>query len=185
MVREDERRVASWYDTLSNSYNELYDNEQGPKHDLVLDFFKGRRLGTLVDVGSGPGTFLRRSVHLCDYSIGVDLSYKMLLLAKREKPSSADLVRATSSMLPFRTGSVDAVVSISSLSAGEELQRVVKEIERISTVDSVRAITVLEPQSKVKPVPNLRATSEKNISNREVLYFFGPSLDQQLGTNST
>lgn len=174
MVREKEKRIESWYDTLSDSYNELYDNEQGPKHDLVLDFFKGRRFRTLVDVGSGPGTFLRRSVHIYDYSVGVDLSSRMLLLAKREKPSCCDLVRATSSMLPIRTGSVDGIVSISSLSVGEELHRVVKELERISTRDSVKAITVLESPSTAKPLSILAATSQRNLSNREVLYFCPP-----------
>lgn len=174
--RDDERRVTLWYDTLSDSYDKLYIDEQRVKHDLALDFLKGTRFSTLVDIGSGTGTFLRRAVHVYDYAIGVDLSSKMLLLAKREKPSSADLVRATSSMLPFRTGSVDGAVSISMVSAGEEPHRVVAELERIGKRNSVKVITVLKSPGNVNSFRFPAATSQTSISNRETLYFFPPRL---------
>lgn len=128
----------------------------------------------MIDVGCGSGTFLRIAVHVYDYAVGVDVSSKMLLLAKREKPSSADLVRATSSMLPFRPGSVDGAVSISAILASEESQQVLAELESICTRDSVKVITVLEPPDSMNSFRIPEAASQTDISNRETLYLLAP-----------
>lgn len=185
MRRAEEKRVASWYDTLADSYHELYTEEQSAKHTLVLDFLKPTRFTTLLDVGCGSGTFLRRAVHLYDYAVGVDLSSNMLVLAKREKPSAADLVRATSSMLPFRPESIDGVVSISAVSASKDFQRVVSELERIGTRDSVKVITVLKPPNSKNPFRIPNPTSRTDISKIETLYLLNVPKMPQLVTEST
>lgn len=174
MGHDDEKRIATWYDTLSDSYDELYSKEQSAKHETVLEFLHGNRFKTLLDIGSGTGGFLRRAEHIYDYGVGIDLSQKMLKIAKKGKSAHTDLIVATSSMLPIKSGSVDCAISVSTSVADAELPRSIREMERIGSQDSVKVFTILKSSHQPK-IPKLSRTAyQTKLSDRETLYFLGP-----------
>jgi SAM-dependent methyltransferase len=104
-LEKDERQVAEWYNTISSSYDELYAKEQSYKYEMVLEFLREKHFKVLVDIGCGTGTFLEKAREICDHSIGIDLSTRMLKIAKDRRTPNAEYVLASSSSLPLKDNS--------------------------------------------------------------------------------
>ena len=174
-LEKDERQVAEWYDALSNSYDELYGKEQSQKHETIIEFLGSRRFRVLVDVGCGTGDFLEKARDSSDSAIGIDLSRKMLQIARRRKTRNTDYVLASSASLPLIDNSADCTVSISTAKAESNLPMMVGELERISHQDSLLAVSIF--QKPGMPTPWSVATRARStiMSNRETLYFLGPT----------
>ena len=174
-MEKDERQVAEWYNTLSSSYDELYGKEQSQKYEMVLDFLREKHFRILVDIGCGTGAFLEKAREICDHSIGIDLSTRMLKIAKNGRTPNAEYVLASSSSLPLKDNSADCTVSISTAKAESNLPMFIVDLERISQQDSLLAVTIF--QKPGMPIPLSFATSARStvISDRETLYFLRPS----------
>lgn len=173
-LEKDERQVAEWYDTLSNSYDELYGKEQSQKHETVLEFLGNRRFQVLVDVGCGTGAFLEKARESYDSAIGIDLSRKMLQIARRRETRNTDYVLASSFSLPLKNNSADCTVSISTAKAESNLPVFMDELERISHQDSLLAVSIF--QKPGTPIHSSLATDGRStiISDRESLYLLRP-----------
>lgn len=174
-LEKDERQVAEWYDTLSNSYDELYGKEQSQKHETILEFLGSRRFRVLVDVGCGTGAFLEKARDSSDSAIGIDLSRKMLQIARRRETRNTDYVLASSSLLPLKNNSADCTVSISTAKAESNLPVIIGELERISHDDSVLAVSIFQKPGTTIPSSLVTRARSMIISAREILYFLGPS----------
>jgi ubiquinone/menaquinone biosynthesis C-methylase UbiE len=174
-LEKDERQVAEWYNTLSNSYDELYGKEQSQKYETVLEFLGNRHFRVIIDIGCGTGTFLEKAHELYDYAIGIDLSTKMLQIARGRKTRNTDFVLASSSSLPLKDKSADCTVSISTAKAESNLPMFIADLERISQQDSLLAVTIF--QKPGTPTPFSLATRARStiISDRETLYFLRPA----------
>ena len=170
-MEKDERQVAEWYNTLSNSYDELYGKEQSRKYETVLEFLGNRHFRVLVDIGCGTGTFLEKAGETYDYGIGIDLSIKMLQIARRRKTRNTDYVLASSSSLPLKDDSADCAVSISTARAESNLLMFIAALERISHQDSSLAVTFFQKPGTPIPLSPARGVRSTIISDRETLYF--------------
>jgi len=170
-LEKDERQVAEWYNTLSSSYDELYGKEQSQKHQAMLEFLGTRRFQVLIDIGCGTGTFLKQSGEIYDYAIGIDLSRKMLQIAKKRKTPKTDYVLASSSSLPLKNASSDCTVSISTAKAESNLPMLIADLERISHEDSLLAFTLFQQPGLPAPVSLANRARSTIISERETLYF--------------
>jgi ubiquinone/menaquinone biosynthesis C-methylase UbiE len=174
-LEEDERQVAEWYNTLSSSYDELYGKEQSHKYEKVLEFLGQKHFKVLVDIGCGTGTFLEKAHEICDHSIGIDLSTKMLKVARNRRTPNADYVLASSSSLPLKDNSSDCTVSISTAKAEPNLARFLTDLERICREDSFVAFTLFQQPGAPDSVSLSRSAGSTKISDRETLYFLRPS----------
>jgi len=174
-LEKDERQVAEWYNTLSNSYDELYGKEQSQKYEIVLEFLGNRHFRVLIDIGCGTGTFLEKAHEIYDYAIGIDLSTKMLQIARGRKTRNIDYVLASSSSLPLKDNSADCTVSISTAKTESNLPMLIAALERISQQDSLLAVTIF--QEPGTPIPLFLAARAPStiISDRETLYFLRPA----------
>ena len=170
-MEKDERQVAEWYNTLSSSYDELYGKEQSQKHEAVLEFLENRRFQVLIDIGCGTGTFLKQAEEMYDYAIGIDLSTKMLQIAKKKKMPNTDYVLASSSSLPLKNASSDCTVSISTAKTGPNLPMLIADLERISHEDSSLAFTLFQQPGLPTPISLAKRARSTIISERETLYF--------------
>lgn len=73
------------------------------------------RGGTIAEIGCGPG-WLTNELSSRGYKvIGLDVSRGMLKVAKQGARDAADFVQADASRLPFRSGSLDCIVSVGAL----------------------------------------------------------------------
>lgn len=175
-MEKDERQVAEWYNTLSNSYDELYGKEQSQKYETIMGFLRNRHFRVLVDIGCGTGAFLEKARETYDYAIGIDLSTKMLQIARRRETRNTDYVLASSSSLPLKDNSADCTVSISTAKAEPNLPMLIADLERISQQDSLLAVTIFRKPGTPIPVSLARRARSTVISDRETLYFLRPSV---------
>ena len=174
-LEKDERQVAEWYNTLSDSYDELYGKEQSQKYDTVLEFLGNRHFRVLIDIGCGTGTFLEKAHETYDYAIGIDLSTRMLQIARRRKTRNTDYVLASSSSLPLKDNSADCTVSISTAKAESNLSRFIADLERISQQDSLLAVTIFQKPGTPIPLSLAARARSTIISDRETLYLLRPA----------
>jgi SAM-dependent methyltransferase len=88
----------------------------------------------IVDFGCGSGRFSDLIAKRCKFLIGVEITQKMLLLAKDEcEGSNIGFVLFDGLSLPIKEGKVDAVISINVLqyiTDDFELERILFEIEK-------------------------------------------------------
>ena len=174
-MEKDERQVTDWYNTISSSYDELYGKEQFHKYEMVLEFLREKHFKVLVDIGCGTGTFLEKAREICDHSIGIDLSTRMLKIAKNRRTPNAEYVLASSSSLPLKDNSADCTVSISTAKDEPNLPRFVADLERISQQDSLLAVTIFQKPGTPIPLPLATRARSTIISDRETLYLLRPA----------
>ena len=171
MKESDDREVGERYNTLSPSYDELYGQEQSPKHKAVIELIGNEKFQILVDVGCGSGTFLKSAHELYEYAVGIDLSLSMLKVAMSRRTGKTDLVLATLRLLPIKSESVDCLVSISTLRADSSPRASIGEMKRICRRKAVLAVSLFHHLED--EVPRLLAGFEHSsrISGRETVYF--------------
>jgi ubiquinone/menaquinone biosynthesis C-methylase UbiE len=174
-LEKDERQVAEWYNKLSSSYDELYGKEQSHKYQTVLEFLGNRHFPVLIDIGCGTGTFIEKARENYDYAIGIDLSNKMLQIAKKRKTQNTDYVLASSSSLPLKNSSSDCTVSISTAKAEPNLPKFIADLQRIARDDSLLAFTLFQRAGALDPLSIPKPVRSTKISERETLYFLRPA----------
>ena len=170
-MEKDERQIAEWYNNLSKSYDELYGEEQSSKHQAVLGFLGNRHFQVLVDIGCGTGSFLAKAYEISDHSVGIDLSTRMLRIAKNRRIPNSDYVLASSSWLPLKEGSSNCTVSISTAKAEPDLPSLMSDLERIARDDSLLAITLFQQPGTLDPILLPKPVQSTKVSERETLYF--------------
>ena len=111
----------TYYDSISDSYDELHGEEQRKKLQIIKEFIpKGAKI---LDVGSGTGL----SSSLGDVT-GIDPSIELL------KQGEMSHVSGIGEHLPFQDHSFDVVISVTAIhhmdagKAFEEMQRVGKDL---------------------------------------------------------
>ena len=104
----------------------------------------GRRYGTAVDVGTGPGFTAFAVAHLCDRVVATDVAGPMLaqLLDLRDENSlrGVEPVLAAAGALPFADGSVDLVTCRTAAHHFADVPGWLAESHRVLAPDGVLAI---------------------------------------------
>lgn len=165
--------IAKWYDALSASYDDVYGDEQGKKHQRIIETFKEREFESFVDVGCGTGRLLEIVSSRSRFALGIDVSRQMLTKAKhRISDHSAQFVRAEASHLPFRDHVADGVVSISVSEHGPLFAQQFKELLRIATKDGVLLMTVFGHKNRILQDQLTRKEMDfvTSLSDREQLW---------------
>lgn len=170
------RKVAEWYDVLAPSYDELYGQEQDQKHKIILEHIGSTRIGILLDVGCGTGRLLQQAENMCDIGIGIDVSRRMLLVAKHRRSSRTDLVQAVSSRLPLRQDIADCIVSVSTSKAGPDLSELIAESRRVGRKEAMLAVIGFDQPVNVIVSSGTPGEFSAKINDRETLKIF--RLDQ-------
>ena len=130
-------RFAGFYDTLFERFN----------HGLRmigLKMFRPREGMTVLDTGCGTGIHMKLYTDLGCRVTGIDTSPSMLAAARQRLGESADLRRASATVMPFDAGSFDLAVAMlvlhemdhgDRLQAIAEMTRVIKPEGRILLID--------------------------------------------------
>jgi ubiquinone/menaquinone biosynthesis C-methylase UbiE len=104
---------------------------------LLRPWIEGRRLGRVVDVGSGTGNLLPRLTawaEAVDAYVGVEPSAAMLRSASEKAdaaPVPAARLRALAGALPLRTATFDTAVTASSLHEWPDRLAGLRELRRV------------------------------------------------------
>ena len=112
----------TYYDSISEGYDELYGAEQLEKAKIILGLIRPKRTDKLLDVGCGTGSFLE--LCKCD-AVGIDPSVELL------KKSKGNVMLGVAEALPFDDNTFDYVVSITAIHHFEDLDKAISEIKRV------------------------------------------------------
>uniref|UniRef100_A0A7C4B9R6 Class I SAM-dependent methyltransferase n=1 Tax=Thermofilum pendens TaxID=2269 RepID=A0A7C4B9R6_THEPE len=125
------------YDDIAESYDELYGEEQRAKYRVVLRLVEPRE--PVLDAGCGTGMLLE---HLQCYYVGLDLSYRMLEVARKKgRGVKGDLVCGDAERMPFRDGCFRSVYSVTVV---HEAPGLVHELLRVLAPGGSAAVTLLK-----------------------------------------
>ncbi len=128
----------SYYDEISEGYNELYGEEQLEKAKIIAKIINPKENQLLLDVGCGTGHYL----HLLNCQVvGVDPSLELLKKAKH-----GFFMQGRAENLPFKDNYFDYVISLTAVQNFDDIEKGLKEINRVAK-DKV-VISILKRSSK-------------------------------------
>lgn len=135
-VTQDEAKAANreFYDLVSDVY-EAADGRRDERLGRYLDRQLSRVAGAcgagrVLDLGCGTGFVASRAVRLFRHVEGVDISAKVLEKARQAVPEAV-FHNAEADLLPFESGSFDAVVAVAFLHHVADHTPVFREIRRV------------------------------------------------------
>ena len=113
----------TYYDEISEGYEELHKEEQLKKLELISKYFKPKPNDLLLDVGCGTGLTIKP--WKCR-KIGLDPAIRLL-----ERAGSGIWVNAEAEHIPFKSHSFDVVISITAIQNFHDIEKGLKEIKRV------------------------------------------------------
>jgi len=178
-------RVLEWYETISETYDDLYRNEQRLKYFMLfkdIDSYStnfSNELLKVIDIGCGTAELAsylddRLGRYRQIFFIGLDLSPKQLSIAKRKSESLniiIELIAADLTYPPLRGDvKVDIVALISVIKCWYDVHAILNYIRR-NFVSTVLLYTILCNSDDLlnKLIHELRSASCKRYSSREIL----------------
>ncbi|MBW4626199.1 MAG: class I SAM-dependent methyltransferase [Brasilonema octagenarum HA4186-MV1] len=141
-----ETRVRQQYDQMSSVYDQRWKSYISKTLSFVKNWAQISPLDTVLDVACGTGEFERLllSEYPTQHIVGVDISKKMLEIAKHKCSIYPQVWFQTASVLalPFASNTFDVVISASSfhyfddpLAALREMKRVLKPEGKVVILD--------------------------------------------------
>jgi len=116
----------SYYDEISEGYEELHKEEQLKKVSLIKNHLVVKPSDKLLDVGCGTG--LTTGVWQCK-RYGVDPAPKLLEKARSKDEVEYKLAPAES--IPYPDGYFDVVISITAIQNFQDVEKGLSEIKRV------------------------------------------------------
>jgi ubiquinone/menaquinone biosynthesis C-methylase UbiE len=135
-----------YYDEISSGYEGLHKEEQLKKVKIILDKLNLKKADKLLDVGCGTGFYL--DLFDCDVT-GIDPSEKLL----EKYDGNHQVILGSAESLDFPDNSFDVVMSITAIHNFDDIEKGLKEIERVGKGKFV--FSVLKRSSKYKLIERL------------------------------
>ncbi len=133
------------YDITSDSYDEQYAEEQQRKY---LKAIKNVDVAgkSVLDVGCGSGLFFEEVASKAEIVVGVDVSHKLLLKAKKNANvyKNTFVLQADADHLPFKKGFFDAVFSFTVLQNMPKPAETLSELKQVSKLGGSLVVTGLK-----------------------------------------
>jgi ubiquinone/menaquinone biosynthesis C-methylase UbiE len=111
-------------------------------HDRLLRALARERLGRVLDVGSGDGTFAARLAAQGAQVTGVDPAPTALARARAAHPELEFVAPAVDGGLPFPDASFDAVTCVNVLQHVTDTQALLSEVRRVLVAGGLLAVAV-------------------------------------------
>lgn len=145
----------AYYDEISEGYDGLHREEQLKKLNIIKENIKIKKSDKMLDVGCGTG--FSRDFFDCDWT-GIDPSEKML------KKCRGKCLKASAEKIPFPDKSFDIVVSVTAMHNFDDIEKGLKEMERVGRGRFV--FSVLKKSRKFK---SIKALIEKMFNVNKVV----------------
>ncbi len=137
--------IIAYYNELAKEYDQRYQNpELAYMHSIESEVLLKKVREIVLDIGCGTG---RHSILLANRSyrtVGIDISSEMVKIARAKSGAGADFLIATAEALPFKSCSVNSVISIfGALNHVIKYKQAYDEIARVLKPDGVFIFTVV------------------------------------------
>ena len=116
----------TYYDEISEGYEELHGEEQLKKVELIKQYLKPKADDKLLDVGCGTG--LTTEPWPCK-RFGVDPAKQ--LIARARQKDKIEYKVAPAEDIPYPDGYFDYVISITAIQNFEDIEKGLSEIKRV------------------------------------------------------
>jgi ubiquinone/menaquinone biosynthesis C-methylase UbiE len=116
--------MDNYYDTIAESYNELYKEEQIEKIAIVKKHIEIKPEYKLLDVGCGNAFYLDDFKCEC---VGIDPSKKLLSQYKGKHK----VIQGKAEKIPFQENEFDVVVSFTAIQNFNNIEKGLNEIKRV------------------------------------------------------
>ncbi|MFP4656333.1 MAG: class I SAM-dependent methyltransferase [Candidatus Woesearchaeota archaeon] len=140
--------MATYYDRIASSYDELHGSEQLEKIHTCMHFIEPDKTERLLDVGCGTG--VSTEPWICE-SHGIDPSKELIKIA-REKRKNSTYTIGSAENIPYENESFDYVISITSIQNFSDIDTAMKEMRRVLKKDGKIVISTLKDSSKIKSI---------------------------------
>ncbi|MEM2129715.1 MAG: class I SAM-dependent methyltransferase [Candidatus Bathyarchaeia archaeon] len=142
------QRIIRHYNTLVDTYDTLYKEEQEQKIKHVLSHIQLQSSDLVLDAGCGTGLLFGYIYNQVSNLVGVDLSNGLLKVAmnriKAYRMKSVSLIRADIDNLPFKEHVFDKVFAFTLLHDFSTIKMTVQEVLRTSKNESTIVLTGLK-----------------------------------------
>ena len=119
----------NFYNLIAKGYNELYEEEQILKFNIIKENLDIKNKDLLLDVGCGTGL----SNFNCKV-IGMDPSIE-LLQQNNIIEHLSNKIKARAELMPFKDNIFDKVISVTSLHNFDNIDHGIREIKRVGKKD--------------------------------------------------
>ncbi|MCW3999964.1 MAG: class I SAM-dependent methyltransferase [Candidatus Bathyarchaeota archaeon] len=145
MAWKQKRQIKQRYDITATMYDERYREEQRRKYRRALQTVNVAD-AVVADVGCGSGMFFPEAAQKTQWLIGVDISRKLLDLAKAQSKGygNVSVVQADADHLPFRSGAFEAAFAFTVLQNMPSPALTLQEIKRVVGVGGKAVVTGLK-----------------------------------------
>ena len=158
----------NYYDSISKGYEELHEEEQLKKIEIIKKILKVNRKDKLLDVGCGTG--LTTKPWQCK-RYGIDPSKKLLQRARDKE--SITYKQAQAEAIPYKDNYFDIVISVTAVQNFSDIEQGLKEIKRVGKTTFV--LTFLKKSSKKDLIETLIKKHFKNLKkieeSKDIIYF--------------
>ena len=143
----------NFYKLISKGYNELYEEEQKIKLNIIKENLKIKNSDLLLDVGCGTG--------FSDFNckiIGIDPSIELLQQNNNQK------IMARAECIPFKDQIFDKVISVTSMHNFDNIKKGIIEIKRVGKRDF--AFSILKKSQKFELIEE---QIQKNFKIKKII----------------
>ncbi|MBI2049489.1 methyltransferase domain-containing protein [Candidatus Roizmanbacteria bacterium] len=169
--------MANWYDEyLTQNKNSYQRNLILPNLIRLLQIRKGE---IILDLGCGQGFFSREFAKLGGKVIGVDISSKLIEIAKNYRSESIEYYTSSGDKLNFlKTGTVDKIVIILTIQNIENAESVIGECSRVLKPNGRIFIVLNHPAFRVPKKSSWGFDDVKKIQYRRLDSYLSESKEQ-------
>ena len=158
----------TYYDDISEGYEELHEEEQLKKIRVIKKFFNPNKTHKLLDVGCGTG--LTTQPWDCK-RFGIDPAKKLLQRAKQIDKIEYKL--AFAEKIPYSDNYFDHVISITAMQNFSDIKKGLQEIGRVGKNSFV--LSALKKSSKINQIRKLiyelfNVTAEME-EDKDIIFF--------------
>jgi ubiquinone/menaquinone biosynthesis C-methylase UbiE len=157
----------TYYDEISEGYEELHKEEQLKKVKLISEHLKPKPDDKLLDVGCGTG--LTTEPWKCK-RYGIDPAPKLLERARKKDEIEYKLAPAEN--IPYEDNFFDIVISITAIQNFEDIEKGLKEIKRVGKNRFVLSFLKKSPKRDFieKKIKELFKIKKIIIEEKDIIY---------------
>ncbi|MBW2995981.1 class I SAM-dependent methyltransferase [Candidatus Woesearchaeota archaeon] len=158
----------TYYDEISEGYEELHKEEQMKKVKLIAEHLKVKASDKLLDVGCGTG--LTTESWQCK-RYGIDPAPK--LLERARKKDEIEYKLAPAEKIPYSDDYFDIVISITAIQNFEDIEKGLKEIKRVGKDKFVLSFLKKSPKRELieDTINRLFKVNKIIVEEKDEIYF--------------
>lgn len=140
------RVIMHRYDLTADIYDMRYAKEQVSKIEAALENLTIEKPALILDAGCGTGILFDYVAEKADATVGVDISKKILLQAKKRAKNfgNTHLILADADNMPFKDNVFSHVFGITLLQNMPKPLKTITEIKRVAKKDAIIVVTGLK-----------------------------------------